>query len=220
MNAKIPVEYINTNFLPDDNLAVVLIHKAAGEVTQRITSAGRVASEPFQAWLRYMNREHFEVYLSVNTLRERAQGRTKADVAEIRHVYFDFDERGDEGVRNLRSRADLPEPNHLLQTSPGRWQAIWKVQGFVKGQDEVLMQGLVHELGADKAVHDSARVLRLPGFYNHKYEAPHLVTVQNLARETYDPRQFPQYQSERVSVAVSVRDAPHPGHHRVPDHLS
>ena len=220
MNAKIPVEYINTNFLPDDNLAVVLIHKAAGEVTQRITSAGRVASEPFQAWLRQMNSERYEIYLSANTLRNHARGRTKADVAEIRHVYLDFDERGDEGIERLRSRMDLPAPNHLLQTSPGKWQAIWRVQGFVKGQDETLMQGLVQVLGADKAVHDSARVLRLPGFYNHKYGTPHFVTVQNLSREIYDPKQFPEYKSERMTVALSVRDGSNLTNHRPPGHLS
>ncbi len=78
MEAKIPVEYINTNFLPDDRLAVVLIQRASGEVTQRITSAARVASEPFQAWLRYMNSQRCEIYLSVNTLRDHDRGRTKA----------------------------------------------------------------------------------------------------------------------------------------------
>jgi hypothetical protein len=220
MDAKIPVEYINTNFLPDDRLAVVLIQRVSGEVTQRITSAARVASEPFQAWLRYMNSERHEVYLSVNTLRDHARGRTKADVAEIRHVYLDFDERGDEGIARLRDRKDLPIPNHLLQTSPGKWQAIWRVQGFLKGQDEILMQGLVHELGADKAVHDSARVLRLPGFYNHKYGTPHFVTVQNLSREIHDRRQFPQYKSERMLVTVSMRDGPNPTSQRPSGHLS
>lgn len=220
MDAKIPVEYIKANFLPDDRLAVVLIQKTSGEVTQRIASAARVASEPFQAWLRYMNSERHEIYLSVNTLRDHARGRTKADVAEIRHVYLDFDERGDEGVQRLRSRMDLPAPNHLLQTSPGKWQAIWKVHGFLKGQDEILMQGLVHELGADKAVHDSARVLRLPGFYNHKYGTPHFVTVQNLSREIHDRRQFPEYKSERMSVVFSVRDGSNPISHRPPDQLS
>jgi hypothetical protein len=199
MDTTTPVKYISANFLPDDRLAVVLLQKTTGDMKQRITSAARVASEPFQAWLRHMNSEHYEIYVSVNTLHKHAQGRTKADVAEIRHICLDFDEHGNEGIERLRNRKDLPPPNHLLQTSPGKWQAIWKVQGFAIGQDERLMQGLVHELGADKAVHDSARVLRLPGFYNHKYEKPHLVTVQSLSHEFYEPRQFPQYKGERLS---------------------
>ena len=147
-----------------------------------------------------MNSKRYEIYLSVNALHKHAQGRTKANVAEIRHIYLDFDEHGNEGIERLRNRKDLPPPNHLLQTSPGKWQAIWKIHGFAIGQDERLMQGLVHELGADKAVHDSARVLRLPGFYNHKYEKPHLVTVQSLSHEFYEAQQFPQYKSERLSA--------------------
>jgi hypothetical protein len=220
MNTSTPVQYINANFLPDDRLAVVLLQKATGDVRQRITSAARIASEPFQAWLRYMNSERYEIYLSVNTLHKHAQGRTKADVAEIRHIYLDFDERGNEGIDRLRNRKDLPAPNHLLQTSPGKWQAIWKVQGFAIGQDERLMQGLVHELGADKAVHDSARVLRLPGFYNHKYEKPHLITVQSVSHEFYEPRQFPQYKSERLSADLGERHGSGSSRHPMPGHLS
>ena len=49
MDTKPPIEYIKSNFLPDDRLAVVLIQKATGEVRQRITSAAHITSEPFQA---------------------------------------------------------------------------------------------------------------------------------------------------------------------------
>lgn len=200
MDKQVPVAYINANFRPEDRLAVVLINKTTGDAKQRLAFAARVASGDFQAWLRFMNRERYEVYLSVNSLHEHAKGRAKEDIACVRHIYLDFDERGDEGVERLRERTDIPVPNHLLQTSPGKWQAIWRVERFPKGQDEVLMQALVRELGADKAVHDCARVLRLPGYVNHKYNRPHWVTVQNLSEEIYRPEQFPQYTVEQVSV--------------------
>jgi hypothetical protein len=138
----------------------------------------------------------------------------------IRHIYLDFDERGDEAIARLRNRKDLPAPNHLLQSSPGKWQAIWRVQGFVKGQDETLMQGLVQELGADKAVHDSARVLRIPGFYNHKYEVPHLVTAHNLSPKIYEPAHFPKYNSENLAVSVGAPHNSNLAKHRLAGHLS
>ena len=200
MDKRVPIEYINANFRPDDRLAVVLINKATGDAKQRLAFAARIASGDFQAWLRFMNRERYEVYLSVNCIHEHARGRAKEDIAHIRHIYLDFDDRGDEGVGRLRERVDIPVPNHLLQTSPGKWQAIWRVEGFSKGQDEALMQGLVRDLGADKAVHDCARVLRLPGYINHKYNRPHWVTVQNLSEEIYRPDRFPQYAVEQASV--------------------
>jgi hypothetical protein len=101
-------QYICSNFRPDDRLAVVLIHKRTNVVTTRISSSNKIASEEYQAWLRYMNSRRNEVYLSMNTLTPEAQSRQKNDIAEIRHVYLDFDEKGIEAVKALRGRSDIP----------------------------------------------------------------------------------------------------------------
>jgi hypothetical protein len=50
----------------------------------------------------------------------------------------------------------------------------------------------VRETGADPAATDCARVLRLPGFVNHKYSRPYLVRNQSLSAETYGPERFPK----------------------------
>ena len=44
------------------------------------------------------------------------------------------------------------------------------------------------------AATDSSRVLRVPGFWNHKYSTPHFVTVENLTNNTYHPENFPQFE--------------------------
>lgn len=191
MDKQIATDYILANFRNDDRLAVVLVHKRSGHVTQRIGTAERIASAAFQAWLRYMNLEKNEVYIAMNVLNPEAHGRTKVDIAEIRHVYLDFDANGDEVLQALKERDDMPSPNHVITSSPGRYQAIWRVEGFGKEQAEALMRGMVRELGADPAATDSSRVMRVPGFYNHKREAPHFVTVQNLNENIYRPEQFP-----------------------------
>ena len=50
---------------------------------------------------------------------------------------------------------------------------------------------MVRELGADPAATDSSRVMRVPGYYNHKRATPHFVTVQNLNDNVYRQEQFP-----------------------------
>ena len=203
MDKNVAKDYIHANFRDDDRLAVVLVHKRSGQVTQRIGTAEKIASDPFQAWLRYMNREKSEVYIAMNVLNAEAHGRTKRDIAEIRHVYLDFDHNGDEALKTMKERGDLPTPNHIITSSPGRYQAIWKVEGFDKERAQVLMRGMVRELGADPAATDSSRVMRVPGFYNHKRATPHFITVQNLSTDVYRPEQFPTVAADDPPQALT-----------------
>jgi hypothetical protein len=203
MDKGIAKNYIRTNFRDEDRLAVVFVHKRSGHVTQRIGTAERIASDPFQAWLRYMNREKNEVYIAMNVLKPEAHGRTKADITEIRHIYLDFDYAGDEAIKALKERDDLPPPNHIIMSSPGRYQAVWRVEGFGQGQAEALMRGMVRELGADPAATDSSRVMRLPGFYNHKRATPHFVTIQNLNDNIYRPEQFPEMTADDLARLIT-----------------
>jgi hypothetical protein len=191
MDRHIASRYLNERYKPDDRLAIVLVHKPSGAVTQRLAAAERIASPEFQAWLRHKNAQKHEVYVSMNTLHAHARGRTKADVHEIRHVYLDFDEDGTEAVQRLLKRSDLPTPNVRISSSPGKWQVAWTVEGFTLEQAEALQRWLARDTGADVAATDAARVLRLPGFYNHKYSERHLVTHETLSDRVCRPEDFP-----------------------------
>ncbi len=191
MNRDIAPQYIRDNFEPGDRLAVVLLHKRSGAVIQRLATAERIASPEFQAWLRHKNAQKHEVYLSMNALHADAKGRTKSDVAAIRHVYLDFDQDGTESFERLLQRPDVPQPNSRISSSPGKWQAAWKVEEFTLEQAERLQRWLARDTGADPAATDAARVLRLPGFYNHKYEDRHLVTTETLSERIHRPEDFP-----------------------------
>lgn len=81
----------------------------------------------------------------MNALSEQARGRTRADVASIRHLYLDFDENGPEAIERLQSGDDIPKPNYLVNTSPDHWQVSWKVSGFGNEQAETAMRELVRE---------------------------------------------------------------------------
>jgi hypothetical protein len=201
MNKQIGSDYIRSNFRPDDRVAVVVMKKSdAKPPDQRVATAQQVASDRFQSWLRYMNREKFEVYISMNTIKATSNGRRKSDIAEIRHVYLDLDKNGAAALRALREREDLPTPNHVLESSPGKYQVVWRVEQFDADHAEALMRRMVRELGADPAATDSTRVLRLPGLYNHKYAAPHFVTVENLTDEVYTPTKFPDYGTDEFTA--------------------
>lgn len=201
--------FIRANFGPDDRLAVVLIQKQSGSVVQRLASAAQIADEKFQNWLRYMNAQKHEVYVSMNPLRSEARGRTKSDLAGVSHVYLDFDEGGDRAVAALQAREDLPTPNELIETSPGHWQAIWRVEGFDTGRAEALMRGMVRELGADPAATDASRVLRMPGYVNHKRDSAFLIRATELSDAVRHPSDFPEYGAQlRSEVAAGANRAP------------
>lgn len=201
--------YVRENFESSDRLAAVLLNKRSGEVSQRIAPADKIAGEPFQAWLRHMNAQRFEVYISMNSLHSDAHGRTKEDVEAVRHIYLDFDSNGTAAVEALAKRADIPPVNYLINSSPDKWQAIWKVSGFDKDQAETLQRGLARETGADIAATDVSRVMRLPGFYNHKYADRHFIRYEHRSTEIQTPSRFPQYSGGDRGTRSSV--VPHEG---------
>jgi hypothetical protein len=206
MFRAIASDYIRSNFRPNDRLAVVLVNQRTHSVIQRIATAEKIAAPDFQSWLRRQNAERNEVYISMNTLREDARSRTKTDIAAIRHIYLDFDKNGSAAVDSLFKRDDLPPPSFVLNTSPDKWQVIWKVEGFGRDEAERLQKALARESGADPAATDCARVLRLPGFYNHKYAQPYLVRVEPhaaLSGEIYRPEQFPAFPADQRALHTS-----------------
>jgi hypothetical protein len=174
----------------------VLIQKETHRVVQRIATAERIADPSFQAWLRHENARRCEVYVSMNTIKEDSRSRTKDDIADVRHVYLDFDDNGTAAVQALMQRDDVPTPNYLVNSSPGKWQVVWKVEGFRQEDAERLMRHLVRETGADPAATDSSRVLRLPGFMNHKYAKPFMVRFEARTDRTYRPEHFPTVPTE------------------------
>lgn len=198
--------YITDNFKQDDWLAVFVRNSETGDVVQRVSPAQRIASSDYQRWLRYMNAHGSDVYMSLNTFRDHAQGRTKADLKEIRHLYLDIDQQGPERLAAVLSDDTVPTPNYVLNTSPGKFQVVWRVEGFGPDEAESALRALVQRFGGDPAATDSTRVFRLPGFSNKKYEQDFQLTIRSEAPPTlvYRPEDFKVPSPEREqSPAVS-----------------
>lgn len=219
MTREIASDYIHSNFELSDRLAVVPFNRRTDAVIQRIAAAEKIAGQDFQAWLRHKNANGFEVYISMNTLSKDATGRTKADVENIRHLYLDFDDDGTAAIERLLGRRDLPRPNYLINTSPDKWQVVWKAQGSDKDQAESFQRALSRKMGADPAATDCSRVLRLPGFFNHKYASRVWIGVQVDTRETYGTERFPNLPIAERGDRFTPRSKSH-GSRNVPAKLS
>jgi len=111
-------------------------------------------------------------------------------VAATRHLYLDIDRNGPMALEATENSALVPRPNYVLETSPEKYQVVWKVEGIAQEQAEVLQRAMVREFGGDPAATDSTRVLRLPNFVNRKYETDHLVKARAEATQTYHLEDF------------------------------
>ena len=189
MNSVTSWDYIKDNYEADDRLAVV-IKQPSGQVIQRINTAERIASPDFQRWLRFENLSGGNIYLSANALCGQATARTRSQIATIRHAYLDIDVNGENVLQAILHDSHIPQPSYVLNTSPRKFQTVWKVEGFTVEQVEALQRSMAATFGADRAVVDAARVLRLPGFYNRKGEPPHRVTAEQFSNDAYNPSHF------------------------------
>jgi hypothetical protein len=91
-----------------------------------------------------------------------------------------------------------------LNTSPEKFQVVWKVEGMTIDEAEALNQAMVREFDGDPAATDSTRVLRLPGFANKKYEIDFYVQARAESTQTYHLRDF--------KLQIDSQDAPR--HHQ------
>lgn len=183
-------EYILRNFDRSDRIAVLVLNRERDTKVQRVVTAEALATERWQAWLRGENARGANVYISYNALRADTRNRTKADVAAIRHVYLDLDQDGERSLAAIRASKEIPQPNYVLSTSPGKYQVIWKVEGMSQYRAEGLQKRMVEAFGGDPAATDSTRVLRLPGFYNKKYQQDYRVEAREFSTATYQLADF------------------------------
>jgi hypothetical protein len=157
---------------------------------QRILPAEAIASSQFQAWLKDQNHNGSDVFIGMNPMKDGIPNRTKENVREIRHVYLDLDEDSGASLHAVRTSGDAPSPNFVLDTSPGKHQVVWRVEGLDREQAESLLRSLAAQFGGDPAATDISRVLRLPGFVNRKYSETFVVRVHHQTEQIYHFEDF------------------------------
>ena len=183
-------EYVRELFGPADNVAILVRNRSTGHTVQTIAKAETIIDADFQRWLSHESATGYDVYIGMNPIKDGAQNRTKENIEAIRHVYLDLDKNGDQALQALRNSPEVPAPNFVLDTSPGKHQVVWKVSGLNQDEAETLLHSLANRFDGDLAATDSTRVLRLPGFVNHKLAEEFIVQARQESNAVYALRDF------------------------------
>jgi len=183
-------EYVFALHEPSDLVAVLVRNRTQQQTMQRILPAETIASAPFQSWLHEQNLSGSDIFIGMNPVREGSRNRTKEQIREIRHAYLDLDEDAGASLQAIRTSGDVPAPNFVLDTSPGKHQVVWRVEGLDAHQAESLLRALASQYGGDPAATDISRLLRLPGFTNRKYNDAFVVRAHHEADSVYHLQDF------------------------------
>src|SRR6185437_16264553 len=182
--------FLNRCFAPEETIALLLRRESPAVPTQRVVTLETALAPRYQAWLSYENGTGANVYAAANPLCPGSRKRTKECIASVRHLYLDIDEDGDARLAALRASEMVPPPTSILSTSPGKYQVLWRVEGFDFAHQEQTLKLLAIAFGGDPACTDCNRVLRVPGFLNRKYDPPYKVTVEYPDDSIWTPDDF------------------------------
>lgn len=95
--------------------------------------------------------------------------RTQANVIRVRALFGDLDGAPLEPVMTSED-----PPDFVVATSPGRWHVYWLIDDCELHEFNHLQKSLAAHFGGDPSVCDLPRVMRLPGFWHRKSDAPFL----------------------------------------------
>lgn len=183
-------EYISELFGPSENVAILVRNRNTSITIQRIAKAETISSPQFQTWLAGQNVAGSDIFVGMNPIKDGAYSRTRDNIEDIRHVYLDLDRNADRSLETIRTSFDVPAPNFVLDTSPGKHQVVWKVADVSQEQAESLLHGLANQFDGDPAATDTTRVLRLPGFANRKLPDEFVVHARHETNAIYTLRDF------------------------------
>ena len=123
-----------------------------------------------------------DLYYSVCKFKRK--GRRIGDVMPTDWLWADLDEIHPSAATELGFM-----PTVAVESSPGRYQALWKLNRRLKPSDtEKINQALSYKLGADKGGWDLTQVLRIPGTRNFKYRGAPPVKLLWEEDLVYDPK--------------------------------
>jgi RepB DNA-primase from phage plasmid len=173
------IAHLSLLFEPKDSICITFIHaikkSSNGEaiIENHCLPIEMAASERAIARMQARNDEGYNVYVAMNPVQSGADHRRKELAGQPRNAFMEVDEHGAEvfgAVKQSVASGEIPQPTVILQSSPGKYQFIWKINpaDFTLEKVEALNQGLVLKFGADPASTDYLRLLRMPGFKNLK----------------------------------------------------
>lgn len=135
----------------------------------------------------FHDNEHSQ-HICVGANPRRAQGGTRSkDVACARCLFVDFDGTDDDAARARWDNAGLPMPTLTIGSGHGV-HAYWRLAEPLTDLSlwSVLQKRLIASLDSDGAIHDPPRIMRLPGFINHKESVAMCRIIDDDPARIYD----------------------------------
>jgi hypothetical protein len=182
--------FLTRCFAPGETIALLLRTENPAKTQQRVVTLEQALAPRYLGWLSHQNHHGANIHVAANPLRPGSRKRTKECIASVRHLYIDIDDDGNARLATLRASDAVPVASAILSTSPGKYQALWRVNGFDFATQESILKRLASAFGGDPACTDCNRVLRIPGFLNRKYSPAHPVAVEYSSDATYSPADF------------------------------
>jgi hypothetical protein len=152
---------------------------------------------------------HENVYFGVAT-REDGGG-DKSHCRELTALWADVDFKTtpEPHARELLTSLSL-QPSIVIE-SGGGLHAYWLLETPIHAHDERIepvLRGLATNLGADGAAAEIARLMRLPGTYNHKYRAPRECRITEADwNRRYALREFEKFAEHKLEAPKKPNDA-------------
>ena len=187
---NIAADFLTRCFAPGEAIALFLRRENPAATIQRIVPVERAVAPRYLVWLAHENAAGTNIYVSTNPLRSGSRKRTKECIAAVRHLYLDLDSDGEARLTSVRVSDAVPPPNAVLSTSIGKYQVLWRVEGFAVEQQESALKLLAITFGGDPSCTDCNRVVRLPGFLNCKYDPAYRITVEYPGDSTWNCEDF------------------------------
>ena len=189
--SQIAARFLRRCFAPEETIALLLRGENGAAPMQRVVRLEQALGTRYMAWLSYENQHgRNNIYVAANPLHPGGRRRTKESIASVRHLYLDIDVDGDARLAALRASEFVPPPTSILSTSQGKYQVLWRVEGFDFASQEQMLKLLAIAFGGDPACTDCNRVLRVPGFLNRKYDPPYKVLVEYPDDSVWTPDDF------------------------------
>jgi hypothetical protein len=138
------------------------------------------------AELERLNQKGAGIFVTVNET--DGAGRMNENITRVRALYVDLD-----GAPLGPVQAHKVHPHIVIETSPGRWHAYWRVDGMALEHFTPAQEALSEAFDGDRSVKALPHVMRLPGFFHRKAE-PYMAHII----ETHDAPPCPAAWFERA----------------------
>jgi hypothetical protein len=139
-----------------------------------------------------LNERDAGVFVTVNETNGR--GRKADNIVRVRALFAD----ADGPPLDVLGTSPLP-PHIVVESSPGRWHAYWRVDGLPLEEFESVQRAIAARFGTDGSVNDLSRVMRLPGFLHRKGEP--------FRTRILEAREMSPYSAEAIRRAFGAAEA-------------